>query len=646
MENNGEAGPSKKARYTTFSERWNQIPEYSAWIKKKDDFTAMCKLCQTEIIIKYEGTRSLDKHKGTKKHQKILNCQKVSQSIASFAKPKEINEETQIARAELVSVFHNVVHGLSYNSLDCQLKLCSSIYCDSNIASKISCGRTKSAAITRNVLAPYAQQKVANALKESWYYSVSSDASNIGNVKTYPYAVQYFDVDNGICKKILDFYEDPAEASKDIFANIIRITKENDLKIQQISSYSADNAAVNYGVRNSVFQKLTNENEQIVKANCNCHIINNCIKYALNVLSVDIENIVIKTFNEFSSSAQTTEKLKQCFEFASIEYKNLLRHVPTRWLSLLPAIDRLIYSWPAVKMYFLKKGEKNCRKELWEFVSKGILDFDLLKEDEECLAEGLSEAYLFFIHNIMHEFHASILALENDSCTILDLHGIMTKLMSGLNQRVNDCFYGSKANSIIKSLSLNERETFELEANQFLQNAVKYLEKRYDFGEKSVFKQIAVLNIKNSLLSWNNLAELPNILKISNSIDIDMLYSDYCCLRKVFEELPKDKSIDKIWALFFKKCEKNNVENLYKLVSFVFSIPISNAYCERTFSILNNLYTKDRNRMSFDLIKAELIIRQNFDENCKNFQQYLLTPDAACLIKSVTKNTKYMWQNK
>lgn len=50
--------------------------------------------------------------------------------------------------------------------------------------------------------------------------------------------------------------------------------------------------------------------------------------------------------------------------------------------------------------------------------------------------------------------------------------------------------------------------------------------------------------------------------------------------------------------------------------------------------------------MSFDLIKAELLIRINFDEDCKSFQNFLKTPDGTELVNSVSKNTKYMWQNK
>lgn len=189
----GSPGTSKRKKcYTVYSDQWERHPNFSKWIQKKDNHTAMCKLCQTDISVKYEGSRALDKHKQTIKHSKLISCQKISGNLPNFFVRKETLEEQDISKAELSCVFHNVTHGLSYNSLDCQVKLAPCIYTDSKIASKISCRRTKVAAIARNVLSPHAIEQVVQELKEAEYFSVASDASNIGNVKTYPYAVQYF----------------------------------------------------------------------------------------------------------------------------------------------------------------------------------------------------------------------------------------------------------------------------------------------------------------------------------------------------------------------------------------------------------------------------------------------------------------------
>lgn len=95
---------------------------------------------------------------------------------------------------------------------------------------------------------------------------------------------------------------------------------------------------------------------------------------------------------------------------------------------------------------------------------------------------------------------------------------------------------------------------------------------------------------------------------------------------------------------FFQKMCRKQPTKFKKLISFVFSIPLSNAFCEKAFSILNDLYSNDRNRMSFDLIKAGLLIRIHFDEEYKCFKNFLKAPDGTELVNSVTKNIKYMWQ--
>lgn len=78
-------------------------------------------------------------------------------------------------------------------------------------------GRTKASAITRNVLGPYFQEKVISDLKSCFYFPIASDASNVGNLKTFPYSVQYFNCNKGICRKLLDFYEEAEETSLDIY---------------------------------------------------------------------------------------------------------------------------------------------------------------------------------------------------------------------------------------------------------------------------------------------------------------------------------------------------------------------------------------------------------------------------------------------
>ncbi|GFW26083.1 dimer_Tnp_hAT domain-containing protein [Trichonephila clavipes] len=60
---------------------------------------------------------------------------------------------------------------------------------------------------------------------------------------------------------------------------------------------------------------------------------------------------------EFFCSAKKREDLKECFDFFESEYREVIRHVPTRWLSLFNALDRMLSSWGPLKVHVaLKKG--------------------------------------------------------------------------------------------------------------------------------------------------------------------------------------------------------------------------------------------------------------------------------------------------
>jgi len=59
--------------------------------------------------------------------------------------------------------------------------------------------------------------------------------------------------------------------------------------------------------------------------------------------SFDRELLALKLFSEFSAYAKRTKELKSFFDFLNQEYKEELRHVATRWLSLLLALSDVFF---------------------------------------------------------------------------------------------------------------------------------------------------------------------------------------------------------------------------------------------------------------------------------------------------------------
>jgi hypothetical protein len=47
------------------------------------------------------------------------------------------------------------------------------------------------------------------------------------------------------------------------------------------------------------------------------------------------------------------QTLKDFCDFVDVEYKNILGHTKTRWLSLMPAVKRIVVVYPALASYLL-----------------------------------------------------------------------------------------------------------------------------------------------------------------------------------------------------------------------------------------------------------------------------------------------------
>ena len=180
--------------------------------------------------------------------------------------------------------------------------------------------------------------------------------------------IRRFDINEGIQCYLIDYYKTKHEKSIDIFNEIIRILESNNLPIEKISSFSADNASVNFGKYNSVYTKLLEKSDKIIKSGCVCHILHNSVKYTLNKLNFDIESIGVKLYSHFKNSPLKSSKLKTFCNSTGTTYINFLKHSPTRWLTLLPAIDQLLKNWITIKDFFDSTGFDECPQLIKSFI--------------------------------------------------------------------------------------------------------------------------------------------------------------------------------------------------------------------------------------------------------------------------------------
>ena len=202
-------------------------------------------------------------------------------------------------------------------STDCAGKLFADLFFDSKIATQYSCGKEKLRKIVTKVLGPESKRLLVQNLKTATYFSVSTDASNNGNVKTFPLVVSYFNKKVGTTYGLVAFYALDNERSVSIADSLVEKLNFNDLSMDHVTSFCADNANVNFGKHQSVMVELNKINRYIIPIGCNCHILSNAVKKGLSeIKKFEIDLIIIQN---------CTTELKEIFEWVGCEWSEMLQ---------------------------------------------------------------------------------------------------------------------------------------------------------------------------------------------------------------------------------------------------------------------------------------------------------------------------------
>ena len=76
----------------------------------------------------------------------------------------------------------------------------------------------------------------------------------------------------------------------------------------------------------------------------------------------------------------------------------------------------------------------------------------------------------------------------------------------------------------------------------------------------------------------------------------------------------------------------------------MYSLPCSNAYVESVFSQMKHLFNEARNRMTTELVSAELKIRLNSTLSCTEMYKHILCNQD--LLKAIKSDEKYTFKRK
>lgn len=135
-----------------------------------------------------------------------------------------------------------------------------------------------------------------------------------------------------------------------------------------------DGPKTNHSVKN----KLNAEMQKVAKTSlldygsCNLHLAHNGFKKGLKVYGYSAADLITQTFNWFDGHPVRREKFKVICEKKQIEYKCLIKHVESRWITLLDAAERFQYLLPAIRSYFAEMNKKENKGIHYNNISRHL----------------------------------------------------------------------------------------------------------------------------------------------------------------------------------------------------------------------------------------------------------------------------------
>ena len=442
-------------------------------------------------------------------------------------------------------------------------------------------------------------------------------------------------------------------SAEGIFTGIKSTLEKFNLPFNNVLSFTSDTCNTMKGARGGVIAKLKLEQQKVIDVYCICHLISLCVKAATKTMSLKIDDLLVDIYYHFHQSVKRITSLHEYAEFCSVEFKTVLKHCETRWLSLGRAIQRTLAMWDPLYSYFCSHPdvEKNGKvksifsqlqhplTKLWFcFLSNVLPLFDkfntsfqsssmatvhkLHGETERLLKKVLS----FFIHTRVIQHHASDLSqlkYSDESNHLSD----------------EDLFTGDETMALIIHLEENEGESlkeFYSGVKKFYLGFVKKLLKVFDF-KSQVLSTLGFLEpIASQKMSPSCIDRISDLFPISFDKNVVKLeYREY-----VIDEI--DPSCDeavKFW-LSIRDMKSPMGEpkylNLATLALQLLAIPVSNADSERVFSLVRRIKTDFRSSLSVETVSALIGCHFNKTTSCceqQHFEEPLLSRAKVCTME-------------
>nr|XP_008192464.1 PREDICTED: uncharacterized protein LOC103312773 [Tribolium castaneum] len=630
-----------KSRKQFFSNKWLNDSRFKGWLQplNNDKSKASCTACNTILNTKVSD---LIHHSRTKKHlMKVKNIKTTSKIDVSFKKILESREEHDVIDATLRNCLMVAAHNISFRTIDHITSVTKKNFKECEVAKKMALKRTKGEMIVKNVLASVIKDKLKEELHNQRFSVLLDESTDISNKRQLCILVKYL-CKSQIKTQLLDIKEMGADdgTAKGIYSLFKESLREFNLEGANVFGYCADNASVMMGSKESVKVYLRSENPSLIASACICHSVHLIAVSAADKIPPNVETLLQNISTYFSRSPKRQKILEEFQDFMKAEKLKFLKPSQTRWLALSHCIERFLLMWDVLSELFKMAAFED---------QNGVAS--LIHND---LCSPVVKAYLYFLKYVLPIFNEFNMFFQSKKSLLHLLYSECLRFLKFLGanflkpefldetQIVNINVYhpdvlndieqinvGPEAFDLIKHFDNNLRLQFKLNCVQFYQKAFSECLKRFPLTE--FYKNIIFV--------------IPEV-----ALKIDSQFCDISC---VAENIYANKTVDCVreynkLKIFFSESEKENLpkeslpfwkhlqtlknfsdEHLFKNISelalTVLLIPHGNADVERVFSLMCDVKSKKRNKMSTEMLCAILRIKIDLHNENSCCEDYVFT---------------------
>ena len=208
---------------------------------------------------------------------------------------------------------------------------------DSRIAADVSSKHTKTKTFICDALEPYLKEPIIDLLKCTPINLMCDESNDRGDqCKLFTVLVTYFDPNmDSVDTRHLETVGITEFTAEGIFSAPKDTLERNCLCLTNVLSFTSDTCNVMKGGRGGAIAKLRSVQPKIVEVYCICHLVSSCVKSAVKPLPLKVDDLLVDTYYHFRNSVNRIVSWREVAEFCCVEFKSILKHCETRWLSLL-----------------------------------------------------------------------------------------------------------------------------------------------------------------------------------------------------------------------------------------------------------------------------------------------------------------------